>query len=243
MLTKIPKIIFAVGLILSFISFQLITDQQKAQRAKEFKNHAQKAASLIKSKLDVNKEILLNIASLYSASDSVTRDEFKKFVTPIFERNDFIQALEWAPRVLHKNRDAFESRVQKEGYPNFHISDRIEQTTMVPAGVRSEYFPVMFAEPYEENKQVLGFDVASASTRLSTLSESRDSGQFLASPVIKLVHARGKEIGVLIFAPFYSGSEVSDTIEERRRNLKGFVLGVYRIETMLNSLVAPVTEP
>ena len=240
MLTKIPKIIFALGLILSFLSFKVTADQQKTQRKQEFQNQAHKTTALIKAKLEVNEEILLNIISFYSASNNVTHDEFEQFVTPILERNSFIQALEWVPRVPHANRDALEKQVKNKIHPNFHFSERLKQGAMVRAGNRSEYFPVVFVEPHKGNESALGFDLASNPVRLDTLHQSRDSGKFLATPKIKLVQEKEDQNGILIFAPFYRGSKTSDTVEKRQKNLKGFVLGVYRIESMLTAIAPPL---
>ena len=243
MLTKIPKMILILGLILSFLVYKLTTDQQKVQWEQEFRNHAQKVTSSIETKLEVNEEFLTSVISFYSASNKVDREEFKKFVTPILKRNNFIQALEWVPRVSHKNRDAFESQVKREGYPDFHFSERLKQNTMVRAGTRSEYFPVVFVEPYQGNELALGFDMASQPARLNALHQSRDSGKFLATPKLKLVQEKESQNGILIFAPFYGVTKVSDTVEKRRENLKGFVLGVYRIENMFDAIVSSSLEP
>jgi PAS domain S-box-containing protein len=209
----------------------------------EFKNQAQKTTSAIETKLEVNEEILASVVSFYSASNKVDRDEFKKFVTPILKRNNFIQALEWVPRIPHKNRDAVESQVRREGFPHFYFSERLKQNTMVPAGTRSEYFPVVFVEPYKGNELALGFDLASQPARLNALHQSRDSGKFLATQKIKLVQERESQNGILIFAPFYGITKASDTVEKRRKNLKGFVLGVYGIENMFDAIVSSSLEP
>ena len=242
MLIKIPKIIFALGLVLSFLSFKVTSDQQKIQRKQEFQNQAHKTTASIKGKLEVNEEILLNIISFYSASSYVTQEEFKQFVTPILKRNNFIQALEWTPRVSHKNRASFEKQASNKTNPNFHFSERLKQGTMVRAENRAEYFPVTFVEPYQGNESAVGFDLASNPVRMSTLHQSRDSGEFLATPKIKLVQEKQDQNGILIFAPFYRGPAISDSVENRRKNLKGFVLGVYRIDNMLGSIV-PALKP
>ncbi len=242
MLTKISKILFALGLILAFSLFKVTTDQQKVHREQNFKNQAYKATASIEAKFEVNKEILLSIVSFYSASNQVTHDEFKQFVTPILKRNNFIQALEWVPRVPHKNRSSFEQQGKDRSHPGFFISERLKQEAMVRAGKRSEYFPAAFVEPYQGNESALGFDLASDPDRLDTLNESRDSGEFLATKKITLVQEKEKQSGVLIFAPFYGVEQKSDTVEKRRKNLKGFVMGVYRLESMLTS-IAPALGP
>jgi CHASE1-domain containing sensor protein len=133
--------------------------------------------------------------------------------------------LEWVPRGFHKNRDAFEKQVNNETHPGFFFPERLKQGTMVRAGNRSEYFPVVFVEPYQGNESALGFDLASNPVRLNTLHQSRDSGAFLATKKIKLVQEKEDQNGILIFASFYRGSKISDTVEKRQKNFKRFCFG------------------
>ena len=105
---------------------------------------------------------------------------------------------------------------------------------MVKSPRRSEYYPVYFVEPYKGNEIALGFDLASDATRKESLERARDTGQLVATRRIKLVQETSGQFGFLVFASIYGKGSRTDTIPERRKNLKGFALGVFRIADILD---------
>ena len=131
--------------------------------------------------LAVNQQILLGVRYLYQASENVYLDEFKTYVCPILNNHPFIQALEWIPRVSAANRESYERNLREKGFPDFQFTERLINGKMGPASLRPEYYPVYFIDPLERNKNALGFDLASNSTRLKFLRQSRDTGKSLAT--------------------------------------------------------------
>lgn len=241
-LSKLTKILFVIGLAISFAVYEIADDHQEKLWKSNFINQAQKSALFFKAKLEINERILLDIFSFFASSSEVTREGFRTYVSPILKRHRFIQALEWIPYVPEGSRDLFERRAQIEGFPNFRFTDRLEQGLMVPAESRNEYYPVYYLEPYLGNEPAFGFDLGSNSKRLKTLKESRDSGSILATSKIMLVQGKIKLAGVLTFLPFYGNAKIPKTTKERRDQLKGFILGVYQIDGMMNETIIPYLE-
>ncbi len=238
-ISRFTVIALGVALFLSAVVFKFTYDHQKSLWEKEFINEAEIANLSLKNILHIDESFLPHILSFYAASQFVDRDEFKAFVTPILESNSFIQALEWIPRVSDDQRVKFENLAKKDGFPDFQITERLEPGGMVQAGSRPEYFPVFYLEPFIGNETAHGFDLASHPTRFKSLTESGDSGKILASKKVLLVQGEKEQLGTLIFAPYYGNSGVPKTIEERREQLKGFILGVYRLEDMFNHAIIP----
>jgi PAS domain S-box-containing protein len=168
----------------------------------------------------------------------VSRDEFWIFTQPYLTRYPSIQALEWIPRVFSEEREKYEMQARQEGFTSFHFTERQEQGKMIPAGQRTEYFPIYYMEPYEGNEAAFGFDLASSSTRFATLTKSGETGQVLATSRISLVQEEGEQFGFLIFVPIYKGQP--QTSAERRDELKGFVLGVFRIDDIWEKAISYV---
>ena len=105
------------------------------------------------------------------------------------------------------------------------------------AAIRAEYFPVFYVEPLAGNEKALGFDLASNPAHKAALEQARDSGMIVASTRIRLVQEEETQSGVVVFSPVYSGSKPPETVEERRRKLTGFGLGVFRIGDLLTSAI------
>jgi len=79
----------------------------------------------------------------------------------------------------------------------------------------------------------VGFDLASDPTRLAALNKARDTGLPAATARITLVQERSKQYGFLVFLPVYLQGAPTDTVDQRRKNLIGFALGVFRIGDMV----------
>ena len=235
-ITKITVMTMACGLILSALIFKIVYDHQVDLWKKDFVHQAQKTIINLKSEMKSSEGILLDILSFYDASPKVTRKAFKSYVSPILKRNNFIQALEWAPRVSAENRKKIERQAHRDGFSNFQFTERLKPGTLVKASARPEYYPVYFVEPFVGNESALGFDLASESRRLRAIEGSRESGELLAADKVLLVQSQSVESDLLVFVPFYGG------ITHRDRRLKGFIVGVYRLKAMVNNAIDPYLE-
>jgi len=235
-ITKITVMTMACGLIIAALIFKIVYDHQVDLWKKDFVHQSQKTIINLKSELKSNERILLDIISFYEASPNVTRKAFKSYVSPILKRNNFIQALEWAPRISAENRKNTESLAHRDGFVNFKFTELIKPGTLVTAGDRPEYYPVYFTEPFVGNEPALGFDLASESERLKAIQGSKESGELLATGKIQLVQSQPEKDGLLVFAPYYGG------FAHRDRKLKGFIVGVYQIESMVNNAIDPYLE-
>jgi len=111
---------------------------------------------------------------------------------------------------------------------------------MAPAARRPEYVTVQYIEPFAKNIKAFGFDVASNPTRRQALDLARDTGKAIATARITLVQETGKQFGVLMFMPIYQNGLPIETRDERRRNLAGYMVGVFRGGDIVTSALRDV---
>ena len=200
-----------------------------------FERQASSLGHTLANSFDGYLEVLHALESFYASSREVDEHEFRTFVQGDLARHVGIQALEWIPRVPDAERARYAEAMRRAGYPDFQITEREAQGQMVRAARRDAYFPVTYVEPYEMNKLALGFDLASNPARLEALRQARDTGEPVATARITLVQETGRQFGFLIFLPIYHNGLPHTTVEERRQNLQGFALGVFRIGDMVES--------
>lgn len=196
-----------------------------------FKNDVDDKAASIVREIKLNFEVLYNLKVLFDNSKLPVSIEFQRVTKNILDRHNSIQALEWIPRVSNQERESVENARRQE-YPEFEITERHKQGLMIRAQNRIEYYPVYYVEPLAGNEAAFGFDLASNPSRLETLKLSRDTGKILATASITLVQETSNQKGFLTFLPIYHGQ--SNTVAERRDNISGFILGVYRIGDIFN---------
>jgi PAS domain S-box-containing protein len=234
-------LIVFLGLALSAILFRLATHQEQIHQQADFALKSKDLANNIKQVLEHSMYEIDAMSSFYAASDSVERGEFHKYVHHLLFYDPALQTLAWIPRVTDSQRATYEGKARQEGHPHFQITEKNAQGSLVRAGRRAEYFPMYFLEPYEGNEPALGFDLTSEPARLEALTRARDTGEKTATSRIVLVQEKHDQYGFLNFTPLYRHGAPLNTIQQRRRHLQGFVLGVYRIGDLVEKALSHLT--
>jgi signal transduction histidine kinase/CheY-like chemotaxis protein/CHASE1-domain containing sensor protein len=190
---------------------------------------AARVANSLSQEIKVNLEILYGLQGLYNSSQNVSRKAFNEFAASALKRSHRIQALEWIPRISRLNR----AKVERELTPNrppLTFMQRSASGLLERASDRDFYYPVYYLAPFKGNESAYGYDLGSNPPRLKALDLARDTGKVVATEQIPLVQDKH---GFLVIAPVYTGSPM--TVEERRQQLKGFVLFVYRVKDLIGA--------
>ena len=225
---------------LSLWGFFFLQGREQQVLEANFRSMARDQVATIEREIQANLEVLELLRAFYSAVPGVGFTEFATFVQPLLQQHRTIQALEWIPRIPLEKRGEYVSRARRH-FPQFEITERQAQGVMMPAGTRSEYFPVYHVAPYKGNEAALGFDLASNQTRLRALEAARAGGHATATARITLVQEDANQFGFLVFSPVYEAGELQ-TADNASGSLKGFVLAVYRIGNMIEKSLSYLAE-
>jgi len=221
-----------IGLVLSVMVYNYTQANIEKSSELELDHLFTQETSLIQRELDINIEILASLGNLFKSQKSVTRDQFKKFVTPSLSKYESIQALEWIPRIPDDLRAQYEEQASKDLNLKFNIKSKNSEGKMAREITKNEYFPVYYVEPLLGNLKAVGFDLSSSATRLKSLNASRQTKKSAATARIKLVQEKGQQFGFLVFLPVWES--------DQEKILKGFALGVYRVGDMLDTALRNV---
>src|SRR3989339_278342 len=159
------------------------------------------STGLIKQKLDSYSYILYGLRSLFAASRTVGRSEWKEYVFNLKLERSYpgILSLEFTRLVKNKDKIDFEKAVRKDrsingkGYPGFKIS---------PPGNRGEYYVVDYIEPMEGSGILFGHDRGVSRSFRLAMNSVEDSGKIAVSEQIPLLR-RNQEPGFVILLPIY----------------------------------------
>lgn len=225
----------AIGLTLSVLVAWHLHEQENRGIREGFELELVERIDALQRELDMHVEALGGLKALYETVEPVRREQFRSFAGQTIARQPAIQALEWIPRVGRAARPRIEAEARRDGHDEFHITEQ-RQGGLVPAAERPEYFPVFYVEPLEGNRAALGFDLASDRVRKEALDAARDSGEMQVTEAISLVQ-EPSGFGFLVFAPVFRGDP--STVPGRRDSLRGFLLGVYRVDTIVAKALGP----
>jgi PAS domain S-box-containing protein len=219
---------------LALLSFALAWRDEQSLLDARLNADTTEITRLIEDTMTENERSLLATRALFAASHTIERTTFSEFVTPLLERLARTQAIGWAPRVPATARAAFEQSVQTTGVPDFMLYERNTNGQRVPVAERPEYFPATFIEPFALNREILGFDIGSDSSRLQTLDRARDTGQPALTPPVHLVQTTDENYGLLLILAVYRQDAPTDSLTARRENLLGMVYSRFQMSALLD---------
>ncbi len=230
----------AIGLLFSINSFLIANRWEQNQIESRFQVDAKEFNARFERSMLSYLDNVSSLKAFYDASAFVDRKAFYRFTQPLLSQTNSIQALEWIPRVSFSEKQHYVSLAKADGFDSFAFTEKTQQNTLVPVQKRDTYYPVLYVEPYQGNKKALGFDLGSNLARRKTLIAARDSGQARATQRITLVQETGQQMGILVVYPVYKKGELPEILQQRRAQLKGFVLSVMRVGNILQSTFANV---
>ncbi|MDO8909341.1 MAG: CHASE domain-containing protein [Pseudohongiella sp.] len=184
---------------------------------------------------------LESVERFYAAIDVVELDEFTVFTRSILELPGLL-AVEWIPRVLNAERLSFERAAREAGFVNYQIRERAAEGNFVAASIREEYFPGYYVQPADANSATIGLDFSTMPSRHAAMERAVSIADAAAAQSVSLVQT-GRQ-GIPVFVPvFQRGIEPEELDETARRNaLRGYVMGVFDIETLLAPIAGMAAE-
>ncbi|MEB3313027.1 MAG: CHASE domain-containing protein [Cyanobacteriota bacterium] len=230
-------VVLTVGLVLTTGLARQVRDWEQTQRQASFIRQIDNLTLAIQRSLNRYSDILTFLND-YHQVNQTHRQDFAILTARVLKTYPGIQAMEWAPLVLAEDRPDFEAQVRSEGYESFQITELNPQRQLIRAGTRPYYTPVTYLEPWADNEIAFGYDLSSDLTRATAINQARDTGQITATGRIRLVQERRDQFGFLMFSPVYSPlpgdpSRLPTTLSERREQLRGFFLGVFRLSDLV----------
>jgi diguanylate cyclase (GGDEF)-like protein len=186
---------------------------------------------------------LRTVRALFDSSDGpVPRDVFVLFTRLLLIENSAITALSWVPRVLSSERTEHERAAVQQGLSDYRIKAMGIDGKMSPSPERSEYYPISYAT-VPKASPLYGLDLRSEPETLMEMEDARDENRLCFSQVRQLVTTDNTQGGFLFSMPVYRHGSPHDSIEDRRRNLTGFVHGSIIPGKMIDSIITATKTP
>lgn len=237
----VPLAALLLGTVLSIAGSLLIDGVVRHDAMSTFNHLAGRQVSALQQKLERSIEAVYSLGGLFDASEIVSRREFSAFSKQMISRVSGIRALSWNPRISPEQLPSIKRLAQRDGIDNYEFFQQGPEGKPQPLTARADYVTVLYAEPFERNRGALGYDVGSDPIRRAALDDARDTGKAVVSDPLRLLRGRTDEYGFLVFRPVYLNGRVPETLEGRKRLIKGYAAGVYRINDILTAALGEAT--
>jgi diguanylate cyclase (GGDEF)-like protein len=200
----------------------------------DFESRAEAQTTVINTDLQDAGLVLETLRGYFEANDQpVSGSEFARFSRVLHNGVAGLQYAGWAPRVIDRERAEFEARMRAAGFPDFEIRELDGVGKPVRAGVRPDYFPVVYLEAGNANRPVMGIDIGFEATRRATINRAIASGHPSATPPMTLLTVRRPRGGVLAYMPVYRTLASGEVLAP-----DGLAFGAFDIDAMVENIIA-----
>jgi diguanylate cyclase (GGDEF)-like protein len=240
-----PALVAAiVGFLLSLAAAWAVGQWEERIAKVEFEGVAETQAVVMQNGMNEYVSRLRALRTLFeSANEEITRSEFETFSGRLFEQHPGILRVGWIPRIRRKERAEFEAAAIGDGISGYHIKSLGADGSVATAPQSDQYYPVFFStEP--KTSVVYGLDYSTDPARRAALERARDNDLVTALRA-KLYGAKDgiRPFGLLVCVPVYVKGTSRDTIADRRRNLAGFIIGMFNLQQLLQSIRTTAATP
>jgi PAS domain S-box-containing protein len=218
--------VLAISLASTFFLWRII-DRGIIERAEQlFQGQAEEIASRIVKRLHDHEQVLFGGNALFHVKgDTVTRSDWRQYVSALNLRKNLpgILGFGYAVWLAPSQKEAHIKEVRAEGFPEYVIH---------PEGERPVYTSIIWLEPFDwRNRRAFGYDMYSEPVRRKTMDRARDTGKTSVSAKVLLMQEteQDPQNGMLMYVPSYRQGMPTDTVEERRAALRGFVYSPIRM--------------
>ena len=222
----IPLLVLCISLALSLGMWRTLDNNYRQKAEITYKDLTEDLSQRLVNRLHDHEQVLLGGVGLFNAANTeVTRDQWRRYVSSLQldTNHPGILGVGYSVWLPPSEKEANIRTIRSQGFPEYLIK---------PEGVRDVYTSIIFLEPFNwRNQRAFGYDMYSEPTRRAALDSARDSGLTTIAARIILVQEteKNKQSGMLMYVPQYRQGLPLDSVENRRKALRGFVYSPIRM--------------
>ena len=222
-----------ISLITTFILTKFVYNNAEDKATLEFKSHCDQISLKISNRLHAHALLLRSGSAFFTVSDTVTRNDWKEFIDKIAIGKNLpgILGTGFSINIPKEQLQQHTAHIQSEGFSEYNVH---------PIGDRERYTSIIYLEPFNErNKKAFGYDMFSEPVRRKAMELARDFDIAALTGKILLVQeiTTDKQAGTLMYVPVYKKGMPVNTLEQRRKAIKGWVYSPYRMDDLMKGIL------
>jgi PAS domain S-box-containing protein len=226
-------IVLVVGLMITATATLHIKSGVEKIAEHEFIYLCNEIDNKIIERLDNHASILQSGVAFFNASETVTREEWRIFngAQKVEKQLPGIQGIGFSLLIPRAELARHIQGIRREGFPDY---------TLKPDGDREVYSSIIYLEPFSDrNLRAFGYDMFSEPVRRAAMERARDTNAAALSDKVVLVQETSTDIqaGVLMYVPVYRKSMPTETVEQRRAAIHGWVYSPYRMNDLMQGTI------
>jgi len=225
--------VLLLGLVLTIVAVHQTQKNAKDIANLDFESNGNDIKFKLDARLKAHALLLGSGAAFFAASDTVTQEEWRKFIKSekITRSLPGIQGVGYSLIIPRNQLKQHIQSFRENGFPDYDV---------IPVGNREIYTSIIYLEPFSgRNLHAFGYDMYSEPIRRKAMEISRDSDYAMLSGKVILVQETNEDVqaGALMYVPVYRNGMQTNTVEERKAAIKGWVYSPYRINDLMNGIL------
>lgn len=230
----LPYLVLIILIALSLLIWRFYLNHNRQSKELLYNDMVENVIDEITDRLHRYEMILKSGASIFIASEEVTRDEWHIFYE--YQQVGLLypgmRGVLFSELIEHPELENHLERLRAEGYPDYIIW---------PEGIRDIYAPVVFKEPIDACKlYVLGYDMLADPMRKAALEQARESGEAVLSGLLPHIsesnQSQTQSPELLMTMAVFDQLSSAFTTEERHASTIGYVTAVFRVADLLQDI-------
>ena len=239
---RLPVAVLMVGAVVAAGAFVAERRDTRNLDDVRFEQLIRTASDRVREHMAIYSNALRAGASMYQASERVTRKEWHDFVASLglMERYPGIHGLGVVVPVEPEHLEEFLVWERFDSAPNLELKSvpGVEN----PRAPTDTHFIVLYLEPTETNEAVIGIDLSSEAVRRAAAVAARDNGVPAITSQLALIGDPSHRPGFLYFLPVYKGLDVPTTVEDRRARFRGWIFAPFVTEAFFRSALGDLAD-
>ena len=226
-------IVLLVGLMITATATLYIKSGAEKIAENEFIYLCKENSNKIAERLDNYARILQSGVAFLNASETVSREEWLIFnlAQKVEKQLPGIQGIGFSLLIPRAELARHILGIRREGFPDY---------TLNPDGDREVYSSIIYLEPFSDrNLRAFGYDMFSEPVRRAAMEQARDTNAASLSGKVVLVQETSTDIqaGILMYVPVYRKGMPTETVEQRRAAIHGWVYSPYRMNDLMQGTI------
>ncbi len=224
----------AAGLLITAFATLFMKSSVEAIAELDFNTHCNEIRNVIQNRLEDHARLLTSGAGFFDADEKVSREEWRVFSQrqKIEKQLPGIQGIGFSILIPRSELPAHLQEIRGEGFPKYVVR---------PEGDREVYSSIIYLEPFSgRNLRAFGFDMLSEPVRREAMEQARDNDSAALSGKVVLVQETDEEVqaGALMYVPVYRKGMPTDSAEQRRAAIYGWVYSPYRMNDLVRGMLS-----
>ncbi|WP_119302055.1 PAS-domain containing protein [Dongia deserti] len=239
---QLPVVVLMVGVAVAAGAFVVERRELNHLDDVRFEQLIQTASDRVRERMTIYTNALRAGASMYQASERVTRNEWREFSASmsLMEHYPGVMGLGLVVPVQPDHLQEFLIWERFDSAPNLELKSYPDVVnTRAP---QDEHFIVLYLEPAAQNAGMIGVDVSSEPARRAAAINARDSGLPAITTQLQLLQDPLRRPGFLYFLPVYKGVGPITTVEERRARFRGWVFAPFMTADFFRSALGGLSD-